>query len=65
ILSAALTVLTKEEREVVFLHINNDLKHREISKVINKPLGTVLWIYNKAIKKLKDYFEKNGGVSNE
>ena len=65
ILSAALTILTKEEREVVFLHINNDLKHREISKVINKPLGTVLCIYNKAIKKLKDYFEKNGGVSNE
>ncbi len=41
------------EQEVVTLHIIGDLKFREIAKLVEKPLGTVLWIYNKAIKKLK------------
>ncbi len=40
-------------REVVILHTINDLKFKEIAKIIGKPLGTVLWIYNKAIKDLK------------
>jgi len=40
-------------REVVILHTINDLKFKEIAKIIDKPLGTVLWIYNKAIKDLK------------
>jgi len=30
------------------------LKFREIVPIVDKPLGTVLWIYNKAIKKLKE-----------
>ncbi|MDR4968237.1 MAG: hypothetical protein RG740_01325 [Acholeplasmataceae bacterium] len=38
---------------MVTLHIINDLKFREIADTIDKPLGTVLWIYNKAIKKLR------------
>ena len=40
-------------REVVILHTINDLKFKEIARIIDKPLGTVLWIYNKAIKDLK------------
>ena len=45
--------LDDQSREIVVLHIINDLKFREIAKIVNKPLGTVLWIYNKAIKELK------------
>ena len=41
-------------KEVVTLHVINDLKFKEIAKIMKKPLGTVLWIYNKAIKKLRD-----------
>lgn len=41
------------EKQVVVLHVLNDLKFREIADIIQKPLGTVLWIYNKAIAKLK------------
>lgn len=41
------------EKEVVSLHIVSDLKFKDVAAVLNKPLGTVLWIYNKAIKKLK------------
>lgn len=48
-----LDLLDLDEREVVTLHVINDLKFREIAESMNKPLGTVLWIYNKAIKRLK------------
>lgn len=48
-------------KEVVILHTINDLKFKDISKIINKPLGTVLWIYNKAIKELR----KKAGVADE
>jgi len=40
-------------KQVVILHVINELKFKEIAKIINKPLGTVLWLYNKAIKELK------------
>jgi len=49
-----LDLLKDDEREIVTLHVINDLKFREISEMIDKPLGTVLWIFNKAIKKLKE-----------
>lgn len=48
-------------KEVVILHTINDLKFKEIAKIIDKPLGTVLWIYNKAIKELR----KKAGVADE
>lgn len=40
-------------KEIVVLHVLNELKFKEIAAIINKPLGTVLWIYNKAMKDLK------------
>ena len=46
-------VLTKEEQEIITLHVVSGLKHREIAKLINKPLSTVLSKYNRAIKKLQ------------
>ena len=48
-------------KEIVVLHTINDLKFKEISKIVNKPLGTVLWIYNKAIKEL----QRKAGAINE
>lgn len=57
-----LKCLDDTSKEIVILHIINDLKFKDISKIVNKPLGTVLWIYNKAIKELRrkvgDSFEK-------
>jgi len=49
-----LDLLEKDEKEIVVLHVINNLKFREIAEITHKPLGTVLWIYNKAIKKLKE-----------
>lgn len=50
-----LTVLNDDEREVISLHIVSGLKHREIAKLLGKPLSTVLSKYNRAIKKLQNY----------
>lgn len=47
-------VLSDMEKEIVILHTVGDLKHREIAKLLSKPLGTITWTYNKAIKKLKE-----------
>ena len=56
-----LKTLDDTSREIVILHTINDLKFKEIAKILNKPLGTVLWIYNKAIKELK----RKVGVTDE
>ncbi len=46
-------------KEIVVQHVINELKFKEIAKIVNKPLGTVLWIYNKAMKDLKRKVESD------
>jgi RNA polymerase sigma-70 factor (ECF subfamily) len=46
-------LLSAEEYQIVILHVVNDQKFNAIAKILNKPLGTILWVYNKAMKKLK------------
>lgn len=41
------------EKEIVTLKIVGNLKFREIAEILDKPLGTVQWTYNEAIKKLR------------
>jgi RNA polymerase sigma-70 factor (ECF subfamily) len=48
-----LNILSDIEREIFLLSIINNLKRREIAKILEMPLGTVLWHYNNAIKKIK------------
>ncbi len=48
--------LNDDEREIVILHVIGDLKHREIAEIVKKPLGTVTWLYNRALKKVKDKY---------
>ncbi|HHX79323.1 MAG TPA: RNA polymerase sigma factor [Acholeplasmataceae bacterium] len=52
-----LSLLDDEEKEVVVLYAMEGFKHREIAKIIDKPVGTVTWIYNKAMKKLREHSE--------
>lgn len=52
-----LDYLKEDEREIVILHLIDNLKFKEISNLKNEPLGTILWRYNKAIKKLKQKIE--------
>lgn len=53
LLDLVMETLEKEELEVFLLHIVDELKHREIAQIMNKPLGTITWIYNNAVKKMK------------
>ncbi len=46
--------LEEEEKQVVLLRVVSDLKFKEIASVLERPIGTILWIYNKAIKKLQE-----------
>ncbi len=52
-----LKVLSDEERDIVIMHVFWGYKQKEIAKILNIPLGTALWKYNAAIKKLKSYKE--------
>lgn len=45
--------LNDEQRQVVTLKVLGGYTHKEISKMLGKPIGTVQWIYNSSIKKLK------------
>ena len=55
VLNAVKKALGKEEAEIVILHAVSGYKHREIAKLLNKPLGTITWTYNNAIRKLQRY----------
>lgn len=48
-----LNLLSNTERQVFLLHIMQDLPHREIAKIMKIPIGTSLWHYQKALKKIK------------
>jgi RNA polymerase sigma-70 factor (ECF subfamily) len=50
--------LDPDERQVVMLRVVNDYKFKAIASIVDKPLGTTLWLYNKAIKKLKKRYGK-------
>ena len=47
-------ILPSDEFEIILLAMVDDLKQREIAKIMKKPLGTITWLYNKAIKKVKE-----------
>ncbi len=53
---ACMQKLTDEQRQIVLLHAVSGLKHREIAKLLELPLSTVLSKYNRAIAKLKSIF---------
>lgn len=45
--------LNEVEKQVVLLRIISKIKFKDIAKSLNKPIGTVLWIYQKSINKLR------------
>lgn len=57
-LNRAMGKLSVEEREIVTLFSIEGYKHREIAEIVGKPLGTVLWMYSRAIKKLKKIMDE-------
>ena len=57
IIEEMLKKLKDKEQEIVILHVIGDMKHKEIAKLLNMPLGTVTWTYSEAMKKLKSDYE--------
>ena len=51
--------ITDEERSIIVLHVVTGFKHREIAKMLDLSLSTVLSKYNRAIKKLRKILEED------
>lgn len=62
LLTAAFKYISDEERNILTLHAVAGYKHREISKLLDIPLSTVLSKYNRAIKKIKKYMSEEGKI---
>lgn len=46
-------ILKDKEFEIFVLHAMNDLSFKEIARIQKRPIGTVLWAYSNAIKKIR------------
>lgn len=51
----ALSVLDKTERNIFLLHNIEDIPHREIAIILGKPLGTITWMYQRALRKMRKH----------
>lgn len=49
----ALKVLSPKEREIVHMKLLGELRFKDISEATKQPMGTVTWLYNQGIKKLR------------
>ncbi len=54
-LADALDTLKSAEREIINLKFMGGHTFKEIAQILRKPMGTVTWQYNEAIKKLRKY----------
>lgn len=52
-LSAVLSKLADDERQIVMLHAISGLRHREIAELLGIPQATVISKYNRALGKLR------------
>jgi len=53
VLRSLLELLGQEERQIITLHALAGLKHREIARILDLPLATVLSKYSRGMKKLQ------------
>ncbi|MGN1315875.1 MAG: RNA polymerase sigma factor [Acutalibacteraceae bacterium] len=51
-------ILDEEEQRIVILHVVWGYKHKEIAKIINSPIGTVMSKYKRAADKLKSAWKE-------
>lgn len=50
--------LDQDQQQVVLLRVVSNLKFKTIAKTLDKPLGTVLWLYQKAIRQLQETYRE-------
>lgn len=49
--------LDDDEFQIVMMHVIGNYTHKQISNGLGKPLGTITWKYNEAMKKLRSKLE--------
>lgn len=59
LIDKAFDMLEPSQKEILTLRLNGNLKFKDIAKMVNLPLGTVLGRYSKGIKNLKTIIERN------
>lgn len=52
-MAQAMETLDPREKEIIDLKLVGQLKFKEIAEMIGQPIGTVTWLYNQGIKKLR------------
>ena len=50
--------ISEEEREIIIMNVVSGLTFREVAEILDKPMGTVLSKYHRAMKKLKKASKK-------
>ena len=53
-------VLKPKERQIVLMHCLYDMTHKEIASTLHRPIGSITWAYNNAIKKLQEALKDVG-----
>ena len=54
-----LETLPSKEKDIVYLHVIEELKFKDIATITEEPLGTVLWRYKKAMTQLKEALKRH------
>ena len=65
IVRAAIAELPQEQREAVVLNKLSGLSHREVARVLEKPIGTVKWHIAQALDGLHASLARKGVTGNE
>ncbi len=52
-------ILTEDEYKIVMLHDVSGFRHREIATLVEMPAGTVMWLYSRAVKKIKKFMKED------
>lgn len=52
------SVLSPAEYQVVVLTIIYNMKQKDIASYLDKPIGTISWLYSQGLKKLKKHYQK-------
>jgi len=60
VLYEAMAKLSNEEREIVMLYAMQGYKHREIAEIVGKSDNTVRWLYQKALKTMRENIDGKG-----
>jgi len=59
-IETAMERLSREDRQIVSLHIDGSLRFREVAEIMGMPLGTILWRYHRALGLMRELL--NGGA---